>query len=159
MEVSVNSIRNIGKIEDEFWLLEDVRQLTFFIGPNNSGKSRELRKLFIDEKSRWFFEFSEYIAEDLLSFFIDGLAQRKWSSQIASFGYVDTNKIQRELLGLIKAPIGLADIGKKIYKLGKPENYNSHSEEDRFSKFFDSVFSSYYEHEDIEKLKESTKSL
>tara|TARA_B100000508_G_scaffold140456_1_gene141537 strand:+ start:8235 stop:10043 length:1809 start_codon:yes stop_codon:yes gene_type:complete len=156
MEVNVNSIRNIGKIEDEFWLLEDVRQLTFFIGPNNSGKSRELRKLFIDEKSRWFFEFSEYIAEELLSFFIDGLAQRKWSSQIASFGNVDTNKIQRELPALIKAPIGLADIGKKIYKLGKPENYNSHSEEERFSKFFDSVFSSYYEHEDIEKLKEST---
>ncbi|MAD02116.1 MAG: hypothetical protein CMK65_00615 [Pseudoalteromonas sp.] len=156
MEVNVNSIRNIGKIEDEFWLLEDVRQLTFFIGPNNSGKSRELRKLFIDNKSQWFFEFSEYAVSELLSVFLEELGQGKWHREIASFGNVNVAKIRRELPLLLNLPIGLAEVGKKVYQLGKPERYNVRTQEERFSTMFDSVLSSYYEQVDIDKLKEST---
>lgn len=52
-KIDTNKIRNIGIEFSENhkykkkWLVEDTRQMNFFIGPNNSGKSRKIREVLI----------------------------------------------------------------------------------------------------------------
>ena len=72
MDVNANLITKIGKIGHQNWLLEDVRQMTFFIGPNNSGKSRKLREMYADVQSKWFYDISKAsvnkVSETLLTY-------------------------------------------------------------------------------------------
>lgn len=65
MDINTNLIERIGKIDDESWLLESTRQINFFIGPNNSGKSRKLRKLFEDDRKGWTYDISEISINDV----------------------------------------------------------------------------------------------
>ncbi|TMN39775.1 hypothetical protein CWB89_18200 [Pseudoalteromonas piscicida] len=72
MDINTNLIKRIGKIGEEFWQLENTRQINFFIGPNNSGKSRKLRELFKSEQKNWAYDISELtindVAEQLLNY-------------------------------------------------------------------------------------------
>lgn len=56
MSLNTDLVRNVGISGSEEWLLKDARQLNFFIGPNNSGKSRLLRELFIRKSDELVFD-------------------------------------------------------------------------------------------------------
>ncbi len=73
MDINTNLIERIGKIDDEFWLLESTRQINFFIGPNNSGKSRKLRDLLKDDQKGWTCDISEVRINVVANEFLDYL--------------------------------------------------------------------------------------
>lgn len=73
MDINTNLIERIGKIDDQFWLLESTRQINFFIGPNNSGKSRKLRELFKDEQKGWTYDISDVNINVVADKFLDYL--------------------------------------------------------------------------------------
>ncbi|MGE6460706.1 ATP-dependent nuclease [Pseudoalteromonas tetraodonis] len=83
MGINTNLIERIGKIGDESWLLESTRQINFFIGPNNSGKSRMLRDLFKDDQKGWTCDISEVSINVVANEFLDYL--EKLSSAYSPF--------------------------------------------------------------------------
>ncbi|HIC76882.1 ATP-binding protein [Pseudoalteromonas sp. L21] len=92
MEVKANLISKIGKSTEESWVLEGVRQMTFFIGPNNSGKSRELRSLFKDNYSNWVFDL-EILPVSELSKQISQYLRSNNSTGFDLFGFMNKGKL------------------------------------------------------------------
>ncbi|HHY0584532.1 AAA family ATPase [Vibrio natriegens] len=67
-----------GKLYSPTWDLTSVKQINFFIGPNNSGKSRKLREFFKINKKELVFDTDLMPIEELISqwrYFDPALAQ------------------------------------------------------------------------------------
>ncbi|WP_288743055.1 ATP-binding protein [uncultured Rheinheimera sp.] len=47
MSIDTNAIAKMGVKGESSWLISDMRQINLFIGPNNSGKSRFIRSMFL----------------------------------------------------------------------------------------------------------------
>ncbi|WP_052252237.1 AAA family ATPase [Vibrio owensii] len=57
-----------GNEEPTSWELVGLRKINFFIGPNNSGKSRKLRKLFVSDLNKWLVDFNNLSITSLLEY-------------------------------------------------------------------------------------------
>ena len=117
MEVNANSIRKISKAGDDSWLLEDTRQIIFFIGPNNSGKSRKLRSLFEVNKSDWVFDIVhltvDRVAQELSGYITSG------QTVFSRLRFIDTNKLSNYLLSNINHPNNLDSLISNAYEKSK----------------------------------------
>ncbi|HEA17406.1 MAG TPA: ATP-binding protein [Pseudoalteromonas prydzensis] len=115
MEVRANLISNIGKIAEESWLLEGVRQMTFFIGPNNSGKSRELRSLFKDNYSNWFFDLEILSISELSKQILQYLGSSN-STDFDRFGFMNKGRLSNFLKENIRKPNDISGFIADCYK-------------------------------------------
>ncbi|RTZ17473.1 ATP-binding protein [Vibrio aquaticus] len=126
-----NDIDKIAYFENNMypdeWVLTNLKQINCFIGPNNSGKSRQLRELFTSDPSRWIIDTYSFPAVDVLR-----TAQRaiKSSSTInnnitRNVDYVVIGKVAPAIDKLIKSeqPRPTTKLGEFIY----PEVINTRS--------------------------------
>ena len=107
MEVNANSIRKIGKTGDDSWLLKDTRQITFFIGPNNSGKSRELRKLFNENVNQWALEYLGFEIKEIIEKLASDFHQGSWRGELVRMRSLNYEQMLNQVSSIHNKPIGL----------------------------------------------------
>ncbi|MFN0722114.1 AAA family ATPase [Vibrio cyclitrophicus] len=107
-----------GQIYPDNWTLTDLKQINFFIGPNNSGKSRQIRELFTSDKKNWIIDTYSLPANDVLSrtmsSFDKGNAEYNIRQKIST---INTSKLKQTISNLLlnPSPIGLNALGSYIY--------------------------------------------
>lgn len=144
MEVNANSIRKIGKTGDDSWLLKDTRQITFFIGPNNSGKSRELRKLFNENVKQWALEYEGFEIKGVIKKLESDLHQGSWRRQLVGMRSLNYDQMLNQLSSFQNKPIGLHNLADEIYSMFKASNFTSLGEQGRFIEAINLLIKGYF---------------
>ncbi|MDH5938061.1 AAA family ATPase [Vibrio splendidus] len=107
-----------GNIYPDEWLLTSLKQINYFIGPNNSGKSRKLRELFSSNVNNWIIDTYSLPAIEVLQNILKAMKESKTHTEISSkTRYVDTGKIAQAVDKLIQAssPRTTTKLGEFIY--------------------------------------------
>lgn len=134
MEAKANSITKIGKSEEQSWTLEDVRQMTFFIGPNNSGKSRELRSLFKDNHSNWVFDL-DILSVSEISKKISEYIKSNNMTVFSVLGFMNEDRLSKFLLDNLSKPNDIQSLIANAYNASLVDQaFVSSIEENRFNK-------------------------
>ena len=152
MEVNANSIRKIGKTGDDSWLLEDTRQITFFIGPNNSGKSRELRKLFNGNVNHWALEYLGFEIKEIIEKLSSDFHQGSWRGDLRRLRSLNYQQLLNEVLSIQNKPICLSKLAAEIYSISKDPNYTAPAEEHTFFEIINSMLKGYFPEKALEKV-------
>lgn len=152
MEVNANLIRKIGKTGDDSWLLEDTRQITFFIGPNNSGKSRELRKLFNENVNHWALEYLGFEIKEIIEKLSSDFHQGSWRGDLRRLRSLNYQQLLNEVLSIQNKPICLSKLALEIYSISKAPNYTSPAEEHTFFEIINSMLKEYFPEKALEKV-------
>jgi AAA15 family ATPase/GTPase len=146
MEVNANLITKIGKSGDESWLLKDVRQMTFFIGPNNSGKSRTLRNLFKDKQDSWVFDVDSISIDKVIEVIRDYLQVKPRKLVDSGIQSIDEGKLSTSLLENEEKPNNIQSLIRNVYKNSiKSGHSNSNNESKRFEVLINETLSNHYD--------------
>ncbi|MEZ8793221.1 hypothetical protein AB6D86_15180 [Vibrio splendidus] len=107
-----------GNIYPDEWNLTNLKQINCFIGPNNSGKSRQLRELFSSSVNDWIIDTYSLPAIEVLKNILEAMKESKTHTKISSSTrYIDTGKIAQAVDQLIQAgsPRTTTELGEFIY--------------------------------------------
>ncbi|WP_462163614.1 ATP-dependent nuclease [Pseudoalteromonas xiamenensis] len=152
MDIDTGKIRKIGKRGSDAWLLHEVRQMNFFIGPNNSGKSREVRSLFSLQNSEWAF--------DLLNIELEAII-RKVAGWLQEDGFLYRLRKIRSLSGgfaiaqvdmLSNKPICLADLPRNLFEIYRSPHQLSNAGQQEFEKLIQDYIIKSFPDTDVEQL-------
>ncbi len=135
--VDTNIIEKIGK--NGSWLLTDTKQLNFFIGPNNSGKSRQIRELFSDS-NKWMFELSLLSIDSIAEQILIRLKDRSLSSRLMQLHFVEDSKLKGVLAGKNWKTSDFDGFVSSIHQKSKVRpNYSDSQEETDFYEFISDI--------------------
>ncbi|MCF7512719.1 AAA family ATPase [Pseudoalteromonas sp. L23] len=137
MEINTNLIERIGKVDEELWQLENTRQINFFIGPNNSGKSRKLRELFTGARESWTYDISElnirYVADELL----DYLEKSSTAHTPFTLKYIHLGKLKHCLQKIKSQPNNFETLIATVYSESRHNSaYTRRVDEEEFRSNF-----------------------
>lgn len=107
-----------GSVYPDDWTLTNLKQINCFIGPNNSGKSRQLRELFSSSVNDWIIDTYSLPSVEVLKNILEAMKESKTHSKISSSTrYIDTGKIPQAVEKLIQAgsPRTTTELGEFIY--------------------------------------------
>ena len=152
MEVNANSIRKIGKTGDDSWLLKDTRQITFFIGPNNSGKSRELRKLFNENVNKWTLEYLGFEIKEIIEKLASDFQQGSWRGELVRMRSLNYDQMLNQISSICNKPLGIDKLAEEIYSIANRPNYTSARENERFIEILNSMLTRDFSEELLEKV-------
>ncbi|MDN3487354.1 AAA family ATPase [Pseudoalteromonas sp. APC 3224] len=152
MEVNANSIRKIGKTGHDSWLLEDTRQITFFIGPNNSGKSRELRKLFNENVKQWTLEYVGFEIKEIIEKLASDLHQGSWRGELVRLRSLNYDQMLNQVSSICNKPLSIDKLAEEIYSIANRPTYTSVRESERFIEILNSMLKGYFSEELLEKV-------
>ncbi|AYO20308.1 ATP-binding protein [Vibrio owensii] len=131
----INHIEKIaiydGSVYPDSWDLESVNKINFFIGPNNSGKSRKLRELFCSDINNWLMDFKTIPISELFTLINKELENpsnvRFLHNQIRTVDIVKLQEfITKSIDGLI--PIDVKNISSFLYYYSKGNSYSTPDE-------------------------------
>ncbi|NOJ22198.1 AAA family ATPase [Vibrio coralliilyticus] len=97
MSINSNLIEKIGFGNNQEWYLSNTRQINFFIGPNNSGKSRELRQLFSINENTRIFGYRGFLVEDLAKDIVASLEATGNYRNIAAKYAIDIKRLKHSI--------------------------------------------------------------
>ncbi|MBE8557939.1 AAA family ATPase [Vibrio sp. OPT24] len=102
------------------WTLTNLKQINFFIGPNNSGKSRKIRELFTSDINQWLIDTYSYPAIGVLEHAREIIEEKaSVRRDIQNYvRYANIEKIKGTLDNLISTnpPIGIFQLADHIYR-------------------------------------------
>ncbi|EPB6684100.1 AAA family ATPase [Vibrio alginolyticus] len=115
-----------GKRRPSTWDLKSLKQINFFIGPNNSGKSRKLRTFFEIQKAYLIFDSDLMLLEDYIACMQDIDNHKKGLLERHCYRNIDVFiKIIRDIIDNDKA-IGLLKIRHHVSKRVFGEHPSQH---------------------------------
>jgi len=130
MSLNTDSVRNVGNSRSEEWLLKDARQLNFFIGPNNSGKSRLLRELFIRKSDELVFDCEPMQLADIAEALLQDLnTGSRDLDLITGLQFVHNQKLRINVEKLKAYSLSLKDFVAMLYEESHTRSGTSNSRE------------------------------
>ena len=128
-----NNIDKIAFFENntypDKWELTNLKQINFFIGPNNSGKSRKIRELFSSDINKWVIDTYSASALSVLNRFRETVNKpdviRKISHEVRTVVVGRLDKVIGNLI-VKNAPRNILELGELIYaeSIGSIHNSN-----------------------------------
>ena len=127
-----NNIDKIAFFENntypEEWELTNLKQINFFIGPNNSGKSRKIRELFSSDINKWIIDTYSLPALSVLNRFREAVNNtdtiRKISQELRT---VVAGRLDKVIGNFIQknVPRSTIELGELIYAESRASIHNS----------------------------------
>lgn len=152
MDIDTNKIRKIGKRGCDAWLLHEVRQMNFFIGPNNSGKSREVRSLFSLQNSEWAFDLLDIELEAIIHKVVGWLQEDGFLYRLRKIRSVSGGFAAAQVDMLSNKPICVTDLPRNLFEISRSPHQTSNAGQQEFYKLIQDYIIKSFPDIDVEQL-------